>query len=580
MKIVNAYLISMVGLLVACSDAAPPVQDPADLIFTNARVYTLDWPDPAPDGKLDSSAPWSDEGWSPDADSVAIRDGMIVAVGDVEDVESLKADTTRWIDLKGATLIPGLVDTHTHVFELGQTLARVSLFDVETEAEAVALIVEKAKTVPAGEWIVGQGWDEGEWADRYPDKALLSAAVPNHPVFMSSLHSFAGWGNQMALDRAGITAETEIPVGGEMRLNEAGEPSGLFLNRAVPLLEGAIPAPTEQQLRDNALAGINRMIEDGFVSMHEAGVPSARMDVLRKLEDEAALPARIYAMLSVRDEPLSQRWLQAGPDKDNDSMLVTRSAKAYYDGALGSRGARLLEDYSDRPGHRGLSGANYGFDQRLAARLMEAGFQLGIHAIGDAGNRETLDFIEAVESVSPLAAKGRHRIEHAQVIAPQDMARLAELGVIASMQPPHMAEDKSWAEDRLGPQRILGAYAWRTLRQNSAMLIFGADNPGSDHSIFYGLHSAVARQDKQSEPSEGWYPTEGLNMDEAMRGYTRWPAYAGFRENETGVIAQGRWADLTIMDIDPFVLSETRPAGILDGQILMTVIDGKIAFQR
>jgi predicted amidohydrolase YtcJ len=259
---------------------------------------------------------------------------------------------------------------------------------------------------------------------------------------------------------------------------------------------------------------------------------------------------------------------------------VTRSVKAYYDGALGSRGARLLDDYADRPGHRGISGAGYGFDAALGAEAMKAGFQIGVHAIGDAGNREVFDFFETNFKASPGSAGNRHRIEHAQVIAPADMPRFARLGVIASMEPPHAVEDKTWAEERLGPQRIHGAYAWRTLRQNGARLTFNADNPGSDHSIFYGLHAAITRRDKQSQPEGGWYPDQRLTIEETVRAYTSWSAYAAFRENETGIIAKGRWADLTVMDIDPFALAGTTPERILAGRIVLTVVNGRIVYTR
>jgi predicted amidohydrolase YtcJ len=546
-----------------------------DLILSNARVYTLDWPDPAVDGTLYPGAPHED-GWRPDAQAVAISGGLVSYVGSDAEALALRGPTTQVIDLDGATLLPGLVDTHSHVFQLGLSLNRVSLNDVETEAEAVARVAERAREVAPGEWIIGQGWDEGRWADRYPDKRLLSEAIPDHPVFMRSLHSFAGWANQAALDRAGITSATTVPEGGEMRLGEDGEPSGLFLNRAVPLIEDAIPPPDRLQQRKILLDGLRQMAADGFVTLHDAGLNSLEMALLEELEAEGSLPIRVFAMLSVRDEALSREWLERGPDSDADSFLVTRSVKAFYDAALGSRGARLLADYSDMPGHRGVSGADYGFNQALTREMMLAGFQVGIHAIGDAGNRETLDFIEAVVAEQPAQRHARHRIEHAQVFHPDDLDRPAALGVLLSMQPPHAVEDKAWAEQRLGPGRIRGAYAWRTLREHGAGLVFNADNPGSDHSIFYGMHAALTRRGKDLEPRDGWYREEALNIDEVMRAYTRWAAYAGFREQYTGVVREGFWADLTVMDIDPFVLSEADPAGILEGRILMTVVNGEV----
>jgi predicted amidohydrolase YtcJ len=572
-------LIPALLALTACNRApGPEGAEAADLVLHNARVYSLDWPDPHTSGQLAPAAPY-ESAWFPDAQAVAIRDGNIVFVGSDTDVAAWRDENTRSIDLEGASLVPGLVDSHTHVFQLGLSLNRVKLYDVETEEEAVARVVERARSVPAGEWIVGQGWDEGKWADRYPDKKLLSEAVPDHPVFMRSLHSFAGWVNQAALDRAGISADTTAPVGGEIRRFADGEPSGLFLNRAVPLVENAIPPLTDAQLRANALRGLQQMAEDGYVTVHDAGLNSDEMRILEQLEQAGELPIRVFAMLSVRDEALARQWLQRGPDQDADSMLVTRSVKAFYDGALGSRGARLLEDYSDLPGHRGISGSGYAFNGELTAEMMRAGFQVGIHAIGDAGNRETLQFLEATAASHPEVREGRHRIEHAQVLHAADMELPGQLRVILSMQPPHAVEDKSWAEQRLGPERIRSAYAWRTLRMRGAMVIFNADNPGSDHSIFYGLHAAVTRRDKNLEPVGGWYADQAFNMDEALRAYTRWPAYAGFREQHTGIVAPGRWADLTVMDIDPFVTSEAQPAGLLQGRVLMTLVGGEIVYQ-
>ena len=562
------------------SPGAPPVSREASLMLVNARVYTLDWEEPGPDGTASPGAPRDSAGWYPDAQAVAIRDGEILFVGSGTDAVQFAGDSTRIVDLAGATVIPGLVDSHTHVFGLGALLDQVNLVGVETEEAAVELIVERAKAVPKGEWIVGRGWDEGAWANRYPDKALLTAKVPDHPVFMDSLHGFAGWGNQMALDEAGITAETPVPVGGEMCLGEDGEPTGLFLNQAVQMLSSALPDPAAETLAKQVLLGLNRMAADGYTAVHEAGLDARQMRVLEELEADDKLPIRVYAMLSLRDEDLVREWIAKGPDTDYDSMLVTRAVKAYYDGALGSRGARLLYDYADKPGHRGVSGDEYGFNETLNAEAMKAGFQIAIHAIGDAGNREALDILEAVFREHPATAANRHRIEHAQVLSPDDLPRLGELGIIASMEPPHAMEDKAWAEQRLGPERILGAYAWRSLRESGARLTFNSDNPGSDHNIFYGLHSAITRQDKDGEPEGGWFPEQGVTAEEAVRAYTSWSAYASFQEDEAGVIEPGRRADLTVMDIDPFAVAGQRPGRLLDGRIVMTIVDGNIVFER
>jgi predicted amidohydrolase YtcJ len=577
-----AKTLVLVTIVAACAEdpGEPVLLQDASLILVNGRVYTLNWGEPGVDGSAVPGAPRDAGGWHPDAQALAVRGGDILFVGSSVDAMQFRGDETRVVDLAGATVIPGLVDSHTHVFGLGALLDQVNLVGVETEEEAVELIVERAKSVPPGEWIVGRGWDEGAWANRYPDKALLTARVPDHPVFMDSLHGFAGWANQVALDAAGISAESPVPVGGEMRLGSDGEPTGLFLNQAVQMLSSAVPEPPGETLAKQVLLGLDRMAADGYTAVHEAGLDSRQMSVLEELEADGRLPIRVYAMLSLRDEELVREWIEKGPDTDTDSMLVTRTVKAYYDGALGSRGARLLYDYADKPGHRGVSGGDYGFNEVLNAQAMKAGFQIAIHAIGDAGNREALDILEAAFEEDPASAANRHRIEHAQVISPEDIPRLGRLGIIASMEPPHAMEDKAWAEQRLGPERIRGAYAWWSLRESGARLTFNSDNPGSDHDIFYGLHSAITRQDKEGEPEGGWYPDQRVTAEEAVRAYTTWSAYASFREDQTGVIAPGRWADLTVIDIDPFVIADQRPGRILDGQVLMTIVDGKVVYEK
>ena len=576
--------LKLLGMAIAAvllpASAPKPAGGPADLILTDARVYTLSWGEPGLDGSPARDAPFAGGQWHPDAEAVVMRGGTIIYVGSDSGALALRGKATRVIDLNGATVIPGLVDSHTHFLELGAKLESVDLTHAATEEQAVALVAQRARSVPKGEWIFGAGWDEGAWANRYPDKARLSAAVPDHPVVLRGLHGFAIWINQAALDVLKITAASKVPTGGEMRLGADGQPNGLFLNRATPMVDDALPPVPQAVAARQALRGLNRMAQDGYVTVHEAGANSLALAAFQQLEDRGRLPIRVYAMLSLRDPQLMRKWITRGPDRDNSSMLVTRAVKAYYDGALGSRGARLLEDYADKPGHRGISGAGYGFDRDLAAQAMKAGFQLCVHAIGDAGNREVLDFFEADFKADPRAAENRHRIEHAQVVSPQDQPRFAKLGVIASMEPPHAVEDKAWAEQRLGPQRILGAYAWRSLRLQGARLTFNADNPGSDHSIFYGLHAAITRRDKQLQPPGGWYPQQVMTIEEAVRGYTLWSAWAAFREQETGMIAPGRWADLTVMDIDPFTLAKAAPDKILGGQIVLTVVNGKVVYRR
>lgn len=567
------------ALLVTAACAPAPAVAPADTLLTNGRVYTFTWADPAADGTPAANAPHSAEGWRPDAEAIAIRAGRIVFTGSTEQAEAYRGPATRVIDLKGATALPGLVDAHVHVRELGQAETQLDLTGVATEEDAVARTVAYAAKVPKGEWVVGRGWDEGAWAGRYPTMQFLSEQVPDHPVVLDSLHGFAVWGNKLAFEKAGITRATKPPVGGEILKDANGEPTGTLLNRAVTLLEGAVPPPTPDQARAWVLAGLKRMARDGFTGVHEAGADAELMTAFEALDASGELPVRVYAMLSARDTALSRTWLAKGPRRDPAAMLTVRSVKAYYDGSLGSRGARLIEDYADQKGHRGVSGSNYGFDQALVAQMMAAGFQVGIHAIGDAGNRETLDFIQSVQNGHPAVRDNRHRIEHAQVVHPDDFARYASLGVIASVEPPHAVEDKPWAEARLGPERIKGAYAWRTFRESGVRLAFGSDLTGSDHSIFYGLHAAVTRRDKTLQPEGGWYPGQRMTPEEAVRGYSTWAAYAAFAEADRGTLAVGHAADITVMDIDPLVVGSTTPEALLKGAIRLTLVAGRIVHE-
>lgn len=564
----------------ACSTDTPM----ADLVLTGGNVYTFTWSAPGSDGSVAADAPYDPAtGWYPDASAVAMRGNDILYVGDDSGAEAYVGATTRVIDLEGAVVLPGLVESHTHVAELGRNLSRLDLVGVETEEEAIRRVVARAIEVPAGAWIVGAGWDEGAWADRYPTWDALSEAVPDHPVWLRGLHGFAGWGNRAAFEAAGVDEATEAPVGGEIRRDPNGRLTGLVVNRAVTLLDDAIPEPSPAELEAELLAALEEMARSGYVAVHEAGTPRATMEALERLDADGRLPLRFYAMLSGRDPALLADWLARGPvtgDGEADPRLFVRAVKAFYDGALGSRGARMIEDYSDMPGHRGVSGAGYGFNEDSIGAMMAAGFQACIHAIGDAGNRETLEFIERVFEETPEARSGRHRIEHAQVVHPDDFARFVELGLIASMEPPHAVEDMSWAEDRVGPERILGAYAWRTFRELGVPLAFNSDLPGSDHDPFYGLHSAITRRNPALEPPGGWHPEQRVTAEEAIRAYTSGGAYASFLEENTGVLAPGRWADITVLDTDPLrVGSSDRPEALFDAKVLLTVVGGRVVFE-
>jgi predicted amidohydrolase YtcJ len=569
--------VSLLALLsvTGCRDGSPG----PDLIITNGAVYTLAWAEPSPEGTPAPAAPYdSARGWHPDAEAVVVHDGTIAFVGTTADALRQRGESTQVLDARGGTVIPGLMDTHVHLASLGASLMRVDLVGVTTEEEAVRRVEARAATTPAGEWIVGYGWDEGAWANRYPDMTLLTERVPNHPVWLAGLHTFAGWGNRLAFERAGITAATRAPVGGEIRKDAAGRPTGILLNTAVRLVEDAIPRPTPAEWEARMTAALDAMARAGYTAVTDANTDSAMVAALERLASSNRLPIRVSVMLAASDTALVRRWLARG-DSARPAMLHVAGVKAFYDGALGSRGALLLADYADRPGHRGRGGADYGFDERLMTEAAGRG-QVMIHAIGDAANRRTLDFLERVFSRNREARDHRHRIEHAQVVSLEDIPRFAQPGIIASMQPGHAVEDKAWAEDRVGPGRLRGAYAWRSFRLTGARLVLSSDMPGSSYDIFYMLHAAITRRDRELQPPGGWFAGERLTPEEAVRGFTTWAAYASFTEREDGVIAVGRPANITILDRDPFVLGSARPDSLLGGAAVATIVRGRVVYER
>ena len=568
-----ALAAALVAFLPGCRSAAGPA-----LILHDARVYTLAWADPAPDGTPAPDAPFADGRWSPDASAVVVRDGRIAFVGSDADALAMRGPETRVVDLDGATVVPGLVESHGHLNEIGEKAEEVSLVGARTESE-LADRLRAAGERPPGEWILGSGWDEGEWADALPDRAFLDALYPDRPVVLKGLRGFGTLGNARALEAAGLRADTPDPVGGTLVRRPDGSLSGVLLNNATDRLHDAIPERSMAHRRRILLSGMDALLRAGYVSTHHAGVRTDYLPVYQSLADAGDLPMRVEAMLAVGvpDAPDRAIWSARGPTEDPEAMLQVRSVKAYYDGSLGSRGAKLIDDYADQPGHRGVAGADYGFDAEAVEAWIAAGFQAGIHAIGDAGNRDVLDFYEGVFRRHPGARALRHRVEHAQVVHPDDLARFGALGLVASMEPGHAVEDSPWAEDRLGPDRVRGAYAWRSLRRGGALLIFNSDFTGTDWSPFYGLYAAQTRQKKDGTPEGGWTPEEAVTAEEALRAYTVWPARASGREALTGTLEAGTWADLTVLDRDPLT---TPPDALLSGSVRMTVVGGIVRYER
>ncbi|MDN5201460.1 amidohydrolase [Fulvivirgaceae bacterium BMA10] len=554
----------------------------ADTILTNGRIYTFSWPDPSTNGTPSNLAPYTNGRWKHDAEALAIKEGKIIFVGSDKEVQQYMGDSTKRLDLKGATIFPGFVESHTHIQQLGEWHEEVALRGLHSSEEIIASVYEKSLIIPKGEWIIGSGWDEAEFTNNYPDMNLLSEKVPDHPVMLNGLRGFGLLGNRAAFEKAGITRDTPIPSGGEILKDENGEPSGVLLNNAKGLLRSIVPERNMEQKKRIIEYGLSELAISGYVAVHHAGVRADYMGVYETLAEENKIPIRLHAMIAATKPNLElvRKWIQNGPTSDPNAMLQIRSFKAFYDGSLGSRGAKMIEEYSDSPGHTGVSGMEYGFDSTLVKEVISAGFQVAIHAIGDQGNRDVLDFFASTFSRSPKAKELRHRIEHAQIVHQEDFPRFGTLNIIASMEPAHVIEDMPWAPDRIGHERIKGAYAWRTIRQSGAKIIFNSDLAGTDHNLFYGLHSAVTRRNKNQEPKNGWSPEQCLTIEEAIRAYTSWVAYACKQEELTGTLETGKWADITVMDIDPMTITKEESAKLLDGQILMTIVNGNIVYNK
>jgi predicted amidohydrolase YtcJ len=544
--------------LLASGTRLPAQSPPPDLLLLNGHVLTMNPKQPS-------------------ADAIAIQAGRIVWVGSSADAKKFSENALRTIDLHNATVLPGIIDAHTHLLALGQSLLKLNLKEVTTEQEAVARVQQKVAITPRNEWIQGWGWDEGQWASHYPNNMELSAASPQNPVYLAGLHGFAAWANKRALEIAGITKDTKDPQNGKiLRDEKTGEPTGILLNRAVELVAKHIPPMTVAQAKKALELGAEECVKNGLTSIHEAQVTPLMVDAYRELIREGRMPLRLYAMLDGADTLLVEEWLKRGPEIDAQHQLTVRAFKLFADGALGSRGAALLEPYSDAPKTKGVVTTPESAVYELTRRSLQHGFQVCTHAIGDAANRSVLDAYERALREAGEAHDARLRIEHAQVLSPEDIPRFARLGIIASMQPVHCTSDMPWAEKRIGPERIKGAYAWRSVISTGAHVPFSSDFPGETLNPFYGIYAAITRQDPNGSPPGGWLPEQRVTLDEALRGYTVEAAYAEFAEKDKGSIEKGKLADLTVIDKD---ISRLPPKEILSIMVLKTFVGGRVVYE-
>ncbi|HEY4734617.1 MAG TPA: amidohydrolase, partial [Gemmatimonadaceae bacterium] len=530
MKHLTKYLVAA-----ALAPVVLGAQSMADLVITNAHIYTVDNARPV-------------------VSAIAVRGGRIVFVGSDAEARTLSGPTTTMIDLHGATVFPGFTDAHAHLLGLGTTLQRVNLAGSTSYEEVISRVQAWAKSVRPGQWILGRGWDQNRWTNKeFPTQDALSRAFPNNPVVLTRIDGHALLANTRAITLARVGATTADPVGGRIIRTSSGAPAGVFVDNAQSLITRAIPAATRADKRQAILGAIAEANRWGLTGVHDAGEDVETISVFEELAKAGNYNLRNYVMLSDPGEPgsaASQRnpYIQRGPQSAlYDGHLWIRAIKLYADGALGSRGAALLAPYTDEPGNSGLLVSTPEHIRAWADLALQRGFQVNVHAIGDRGNRIVLDAFEAALRRFPKADH-RFRIEHAQVLSASDIPRFAQLGVIPSMQATHQTSDMRWAEARVGPERIRGAYAWRSLLNTGVIVPNGTDFPVEEVNPLLTFHAAVTRQDPTNWPAGGWFPEQKMTREEALQSMTIWPAYAGFQESALGSLTPGKYADFVVLD--------------------------------
>jgi len=509
--------------------------------------------------------------------SLAFDDlGRILAVGSERETAAASPKAEH-IDAQGKTLLPGLIDAHGHVFELGEIASGVELYSSTSLNGAVRAVADFSRSHPKKAWIIGFGWNQEIWKlGRFPTAAELDAVVNDRPVLLHRVDGHAIWVNTKALEMAGITRETQDPAGGKIERDASGRPTGVLVDGAMELVNKVVPLPTPIEARatlDVALASLTKV---GLTSVHDAGIKVVQDDLYRDYADHGKLTTRVYAMIGDTTADFDE-LSKEGPLKTyaND-VYALAAVKLYSDGALGSRGAALLAPYTDMPSTKGL--LFYPNEEMLAKmnKAMKAGYQVNIHAIGDAGNRQILDaYAQLIPKYNNAAL--RHRIEHAQVVAVEDIPRFKSLGVIPSMQPTHATSDQNMAEQRVGHERIKGAYAWRTFLDQGSKIACGSDFPIESPNPFEGMRAAVTRQNNAGVPVGGWYKNQAMMMTEAFRCFTLDAAYAAHQENVIGSLEPGKWADFILVDRDLF---KVPPEQIGKTQVLQTWMGGKRVYKR
>ncbi|MBN1449224.1 MAG: amidohydrolase [Bacteroidetes bacterium] len=556
-------------LMTACS-----TQQHCDLLITNATVHTMD-----DNGSV--------------VEAFAVRDGRIVAVGSTGELRSTWS-AERLLDMDGAVVFPGFIDAHAHLYGLGEEAVIVALHGTLSVEEVMNRVRIRIADLPAGQWIRGRGWDQNDWAvPQFPNNTMLDDVTRDHPIFLSRIDGHAAWVNSRALEIAGITADTPDPVGGRILRDAEGNPTGILLDNAIELVRSNIPPPSQQERRLAYLNAVHRCLATGMTAMHDMGMDAEDITAVSSLIEEDRFPFRMVGYVDGRGDCWEDH-LKKGRQTLGNQQLVVAGLKLYADGALGSRGAWLFSPYSDDPGNSGIPIIEKDTIVFEARRAIAHGMQVCVHAIGDAAARLVLDsYEEALRDASVV--RYPLRVEHAQVLHPDDIPRFAHLGVVASVQPTHCTSDMEWAEARLGADRILGAYAWNALIASGATLAGGSDFPVERPDPLLGIYAAAFRMDDKGRPSSpehigerfivdpaamdrrerwenGWYASQRMSREQAVRAFTSWAAFAAGMDNDIGSLVPGRWADFVLLSQNILTIPRER---FLDTRILETWVGGE-----
>ncbi len=548
-----------------------------DTLYVNGRIYTLNESNEV-------------------ADAMAVRGERIIAVGKSD---RLRVRAKEVVDLGGKTVMPGFIDAHAHLFSLGLSRLTVDLVGATSEGDASARVAERVASSPPGQWIRGRGWDQNDWpTKRFPTHATLDRVSPQNPAYLNRIDGHACWVNKKALAIAGITKETADPPGGRIIRDAQGNPTGVFIDAAMALIASHLPPLTDEEANDAMNMAIRECLKYGITSVHDMGVDLREIEIMKRAIDEERFPFRIYVAIGGVGETWDH-FLKTGPIIGHQDRLTVRAIKLYIDGALGSRGAALIEPYSDDPENRGLTLTSDADFKSTVLQALESGFQVCTHAIGDRANNLALNGYEASLQQHPVNDH-RLRIEHAQVLDLNDIPRFKQLGVIPSMQPTHCTSDMYWAEARLGPERVKGAYAWRSLLNTGTIICGGSDFPVENPNPLAGIYAAVSRQDQQGRPKDatdvirsfqlsregltdsksferGWYGDQRMTREEALRAFTILAAYGAFEEKDKGSLERGKLADFVVLSND--IMTIPGPE-ILKTHVEMTYVGGKRVYHR